>query len=147
MEWKEWMLQDYKSQILSRCLKHWTKCANIPEWRINASANKPSLVQIMACRLFSQAIIWISADLQLTGPHRTIFSEILIQNQTFSFKEMHFKMSAKYQPFCLCLNVSTPCSPNKMAEILHMSFCNAYSLQNIFVFWFKFHWSLLPKWQ
>ena len=34
------------------------------------------------------------------------FSQMLIEIQTFSFKEMHFKMStAKWQPFCLGLNV------------------------------------------
>ena len=37
---------------------------------------------------------------------RTIFSEILVKIQTFSFKKMHLKVSsAKCRPFCLGLNV------------------------------------------
>ena len=56
-----------------------------------------------------QAIIWTSAGILLIGPVGTNFSEILIAIQTFSFKEMHFKMSsAKWRPFCLDLNVLIP---------------------------------------
>ena len=55
-----------------------------------------------------QAIIWTNARILLTEPLGTIFSEILIAIQAFSFKKMHFKMlSAKWRPFCLCLNVLT----------------------------------------
>ena len=40
------------------------------------------------------------------GPLRTNFSEILIEIHTFSFKEMHLKMSsAKWRLVCLGLNV------------------------------------------
>ena len=52
-----------------------------------------------------QAIIWTNAGIMLIGPWGTNFSEILISIQTFSFKKMHLKMSAKWQPFCLGLNV------------------------------------------
>ena len=53
-----------------------------------------------------QAIIWTSAGISLIGPFRTNFSEILFGIQTFSFKNMHLKMSsAKWRPFCLGLNV------------------------------------------
>ena len=44
----------------------------------------------------------------LTGPLGTNLSGILIKIRTFSFKKMHFKLSsAKWQPFCLGLNVLT----------------------------------------
>ena len=47
-----------------------------------------------------QAIIWTNAGLLLIGPIGTNFSEILIENQTFSFKKMHLKMSSgKWRPF------------------------------------------------
>ena len=53
-----------------------------------------------------QAIIWTNAGILLIGPSGTNFSEILIKILTFSFKKMHLKVSsAKWRPFCLCLNV------------------------------------------
>ena len=52
-----------------------------------------------------EAIISTNAGILLFGPLGTIFSEILIGIQNFSFK-MHLKMSsAKWLPFCLGLNV------------------------------------------
>ena len=52
-----------------------------------------------------QAIIWTNAGILLIGPLGTNFSEILIGIQTFSFKEMHLKMScAKSCPFSLSHN-------------------------------------------
>ena len=53
-----------------------------------------------------QAIIWTNAGILLIGPLGTNFIEILIGMQTFSFREMHLKISfAKWRPFCLGLNV------------------------------------------
>ena len=53
----------------------------------------------MACRLLA------------IGPLGTIFSEILSEINTFSFKKMRFKTpSAKWWPFCLGLNVLM-CAP------------------------------------
>ena len=53
-----------------------------------------------------QAIIWTNAGILLIGPLGTSFIEIFIGIQTFSFKEMHLKMSyGKWRPFCLGLNV------------------------------------------
>ena len=54
-----------------------------------------------------QAIIWTITGILLNGPLGTNFSEILIGIQTFSFKKMHLKMSAKWRPFCLGPNVLT----------------------------------------
>ena len=49
-----------------------------------------------------QTIIWTSAGILLTGPLGTNFSEILIEINIFSFKEMHLKISpGNWQPFCL----------------------------------------------
>ena len=39
-----------------------------------------------------QVIIWTNVGVLLIGPLGTNFSEILIQNDVFSFKKMHFKM-------------------------------------------------------
>ena len=53
-----------------------------------------------------QAIIRTNAGILLIEPLRTNFSEISIEIHTFSFKEMHLKMSSgKWRPFCLSLNV------------------------------------------
>ena len=53
-----------------------------------------------------QAIIWTSAGILLIRTLGTNFSEILSEIHIFSFKKMHLKKSsAKWQPFCLGLNV------------------------------------------
>ena len=53
-----------------------------------------------------QAIIWTSAGILLIGPQGTNFSEIYTGIQTFSFKNMHLKMSSvKRRQFCLGFKV------------------------------------------
>ena len=53
-----------------------------------------------------QAIIWTNAGTLLIRPSGTNFSEILIENDVFSIKKMHLKMSStKCRPFCLGHNV------------------------------------------
>ena len=83
-----------------------------------------------------QAIIWRNVWILLIGPLGTNFSRILIKIHIFSFKKMHLKMSAKWQPFCLGLNVHTQqwhpfiifngpptyWHPNKMANIYKWQF-------------------------
>ena len=55
-----------------------------------------------------QAIIRTNAGILLIEPLWTNFSEISIEIHTFSFKEMHLKMSSgKWRPFCLGPNVLT----------------------------------------
>ena len=54
-----------------------------------------------------QAIIWTSVGIMSIGLLGTNFSEILSRTPTVSFKKMHMKMSAKWCPFCLGLNVLT----------------------------------------
>ena len=65
---------------------------------INGSDN--GLVPLRQC----QAIILISVEILSIQALGTNLSEILSEIHTFSFKEMHFKMSEKWQPFGLCLN-------------------------------------------
>ena len=64
---------------------------------------RTSFVQIMAVQ--RQAIIWTNAGILSIGPLATNFHEISIKIYTFSFKKMHLKLSAKWQPFCFSLNV------------------------------------------
>ena len=53
-----------------------------------------------------QAIIWTNDGILLIGTLGTNFNEILIEIQTFSFKNILLKMSSgKLRPFCLSLNV------------------------------------------
>ena len=52
----------------------------------------------------NQAIIWKNAGILQIGPLGTNFSEILIENQIFSFKKMHLKIVICWS-FCLGLNV------------------------------------------
>ena len=47
-----------------------------------------------------QNIIWTYAKILLTGPLGTEFSEVLVKIGSFSFKEMHLKMSSgNWRPF------------------------------------------------
>ena len=53
-----------------------------------------------------QTIIWTNAGILLIGPLGANLDKILIKIHTFSFKNMHLKMSSgKWRPFCLSLNV------------------------------------------
>ena len=57
-----------------------------------------------------QAIFWTNARIFFIWPLGTNFSEVFIEIHKFSFKKMHLKMSsAKYRPFCLGLNMLSPC--------------------------------------
>ena len=53
-----------------------------------------ALVEIMACRLFGQAIISTKAALLSIGPLWVNFNEILIKIQNFSFMKMNLKISS-----------------------------------------------------
>ena len=52
-----------------------------------------------------QAITWTNVGILLIGPLWTNFSKMLFEIHTFSFKKIHLKMSGKWRPFCLGLNV------------------------------------------
>ena len=68
-----------------------------------------------------QAIIWTNAGILSIQTLWTNFSEILSKIHTFSPKKMHLKMSsAKWQPFCLGLNVlSTPLKFKHFSRSVH----------------------------
>ena len=51
------------------------------------------------------AIISTNAEILLIGPLGTNINEILSEIWKFSLKKMQLKMSMKWQPFCLHLNV------------------------------------------
>ena len=54
-----------------------------------------------------QAIIWTNAEILLMGLPGTNFNEILIEIHKFSFEKIHLKMSGKWRPPWLGLNVLT----------------------------------------
>ena len=73
-----------------------------------------------------QAIIWTNAGLLLIGPLRTNLSEILVKTETFSFRKVHLKMSGKWQPFCLCLNVLNKTNMTWTHHVVHMVQLSAF---------------------
>ena len=82
-------------------LTHWGRVRNICISKLTVIGSDNGLLPDRR-----QAIIWTNAGLLLIEPLGTNFSEILIEILTFSFNKMHLKVSsAKWQPFCLCLNV------------------------------------------
>ena len=88
--------------------RHFTKCfVHLAECNIHASVagiitgSDNGLAPIR-----HQAIIWNNAGLLLIGSLGTNFREIWIKIKQFSFMRKHLKMTAaKWQPFCLVLNV------------------------------------------
>ena len=83
------------------CLTHWGRVTHICVGNLTTIGSDNGLSPGRR-----QAIIWTNAGILLIGPLGTNFSELLIVIHTFSFSKMHLKMaSAKWRPFCLCLNV------------------------------------------
>ena len=81
--------------------------------------------------VWCQVIIWTNAAILSMWPWRTYFSEILFQIEKFSFMEMHCKMSsAKWQPFCLGLNVFKWLDMKYFSPILYFfPCCDEFSCQ------------------
>ena len=77
-----------------------------------------------------QAIIWTNARLLLIEPLGTNFSEILIKIHTFSFKKMHLKMSGKWRPFCLGLNVLHALDDGSKVVKMFPDFSQAFDRHN-----------------
>ena len=89
------------SEFFMHYLTHWGRVTHIC---VGINTNIGSDNDLSPGR--RQAIIWSNAGILLIGPLATNFSEILIEILTFSFKEMHLKVSsAKWRPSCLGLNV------------------------------------------
>ena len=82
------------------CLTHW-------DWVTHLCFNK--LIIIDSDNGLSpgwrQAIIWTNDKILLIRPLGTNFHDILIEIDTFSFKKIPLKMSRKWHPFCVSLNV------------------------------------------
>ena len=94
-----------------------------------------------------QAIIWTNAAIWLIRTLGTNFSEILSEIHSFSFKKMHLKMSsAKWQPFCLGLNVLTAVEVGTWMSNDPQSFCgcNTFVLNKRRLYWYVMCHALLP---
>ena len=122
MQWHSHFLRDsclnntiYKFnlwQICSPCDPIWRHVTSLTHWGRVTHICVSKLTIIGSDNGLSperhQAVIWTNAGILLNRRLGTNFSEILIGNQTFSFKKMHLEMSsAKWRPFCLGLNVLT----------------------------------------
>ena len=94
-----------------------------------------------------QAIIWTNAGILLIWTLGTSFSEILNEIHAFSFKKRHLKMlSAKWQPFCLSLNVLSRNTPNRGHSKWSWTFkyiSNVFSLTDRDVS--QWHWNQTTK--
>ena len=86
-------------------LTHWDRVMHICVSRLNIIGSDNGLSPDR-----HQVIIWTNAWILLNGPLGTNFSEIVIEIDKFSFKNMYLKMSsAKWRQFCLGLNVLKAC--------------------------------------
>ena len=85
----------------SRTLTHWGRVTHICVSKLSIIGSDNGLSPGRR-----QAIIWTNDGILLIRTLGTNFSEILSKIHSFSFKEMHLKMSSgKWRPFCLGLNV------------------------------------------
>ena len=95
----------------------------------------------MTCHLFSaKPLSKPMLGYYQPDPKEQKFSEILIKIQNFSFMKMHVKiLSAKWQPFCPGLSVSTFISPHTHTNTVHSSmtelhwhkqFCDSSHMQS-----------------
>ena len=124
----------YRLTLSRPCLTHWGRVTHIcvSKQTIIGSDNGLSPGR-------RQAIIWTNAGILLIGPLGTKFNEISIKIHTFSFKEMHLKMSSgKWRPFCLGLNVLKMIK--LMTTILHVWF------SVWFLSWLYIHTACHPGW-
>ena len=110
-----WSIFHWSASLGLHELTHWGRVTHICVGKLTIIRSDNGLSPE-----WRQAIIWTNAGILLIGPLGTIFSEILIEIQTFSFKKMHLKISsAKWRPFCLGLNVlSGPVSFKRAGKIL-----------------------------
>ena len=103
-----------------------------------------------------QAIIWTNAGILLTGPLGTNFSEILSEIHTVSIKKIRLKTSsAKWRPFCLCLNVLNSSKGLSRSHISHLysvsgdytsvSFFVVYDSYLVSLSWFNYLYDMSQK--
>ena len=107
MAWSHQATSHYLSQCWPRSMSPYG--VTRPQWvnssllsAANMSGNWVSIGSHNGMLPFwHQAITWTNDNLLSIGRLATIFSEIWIKTQTFSFMKMHLKMlSAKWWPFC-----------------------------------------------
>ena len=97
----------------TKALTHWGRVTHICVSKLSIIGSDNGLSPDR-----SQAIIWTNVGILLIGTLGTNFNEILIEIQTFSFKNIHLKISSgKWRPFCLGLNVLT----ERMLTCHHLS--------------------------
>ena len=102
-EWwmSPWSVIEYHICVWRLLLTHWGRVTYICVSKLTIIVSDNGLSPD-----WRQAIIWTNGEILLIRPLGTSFSEIGIGIYTFSFKKKHLKVSsAKWQPFCLGLNV------------------------------------------
>ena len=115
-------MRKYKWMNFFIILTHWGRVTHIRVGKLTISGSCNGLSPGRC-----QAIIWTNAGILLIGLLGTNFSENPIWTQTFSFKKMHLKMSAKWRPFCLELNVLIWIMFRCLHAMLTLALCcNAY---------------------
>ena len=103
-----------KISYLKFHLTHWDWCISNLTIKSSDSALSPGR---------RQTIIWTNAAMKLIGRLGTNFGEISIDFLTF----MHLKVSfAKWQPFCLGLNVLSLPEANELKVISHKEWCHFF---------------------
>ena len=101
---QETSVPEVKQAMTHVVLTHWGRVTHI-------SVSKQTIISLYngLSPGRRQAIIWTNAGILLIGRSGTNFTEITIEIHTFPFKKIHVKMSsAKWQIFCLGLNVLRP---------------------------------------
>ena len=89
-----------------------------------------------------EAIIWTNDGILLIRTFRTHFSEIVSEIHTFTFKNMHFKMSSgKWWPSCLSLNVLISSRCFTYALLYHWCYASFSTISWIEVI--SFSWQFL----
>ena len=82
-------------------LPHWGQVKHICISNVTTTGSDNALSP-GSCR----AIVWINAGILLLWPQGTNSNEILKETHTFSFTNIHFKLSSgKWWPFCLGLSL------------------------------------------
>ena len=90
--------------------------------------------------VWRQAFIWTNAGLLSIRTLGTIFSEILIKIQKFSFMKMHLKISsAKLRPFCPRGDELTHWSLTKWLTLWRRHILSSLPIS---AFQFEYHWNL-----
>ena len=94
------IIRSVRSQQMCSYLTHWGRVTHICVSKLIIIGSDNGLSPDRR-----QAIIWTNTGILLMGPLETNFSGILFAIYKFSVKKMCLKMSGKWRPSCLGLNV------------------------------------------